>query len=403
MPPKVLLVHNYYQQRGGEDESFDAEGALLRERGHDVVVHTVHNDAVDGMSSAGLAAAVVWNRAAYREVRALVRRERPALVHCTNTFPLLSPSVYYAARAEGLPVVQHLRNYRLACVNGLFFRDGRVCEDCLGLAAPWHGVRHGCYRGSPAASGAVAAMVGVHRAVGTWARMVDVYVTLTEFARGKLVEAGLPADRVHVKPNFLRRPPAVGDGAGGYALFVGRLSPEKGLGTLLAAWERLGGALDLVVVGDGPSAPAVAEAAARVPGVRWLGRQPLERVYELMGGARLLVFPSEWYETFGRVAMEAFAAGTPVVAAQIGAVAEVVEHGQTGLHFRPGDPADLARQVTWALEHPDAWAAMRGRSRRRFEALYSADRNYEMLSALYRRALAGRPAEVPAAADRPAP
>ena len=383
MLQKILLVHNYYQQRGGEDESFETEAALLRDHGHEVVLHTAHNDAVDGMSSARLAAALLWNGEAYREVRALIRRERPAVVHCNNTFPLLSPSVYYAARAEGVPVVQHLRNYRLSCVNGLFFRDGRVCEDCLGSFAPWRGVRHGCYRQSRVASAGASAMVGAHRALGTWSRLVDVYVTLTEFARGKLVEAGLPADRVRVKPNFLQCPPEIGDGSGGYALFVGRLAPEKGVGTLLEAWDQLGSALELVVVGDGPIEGDVAAAVARGAHVRWLGRQPRERVHELVGAARLLVFPSEWYETFGRVAMEAFAAGTPVVAARIGAVAEVVEDGRTGLHFRPGDAADLADRVTWALDHPDEWGAMRVAARQRFDALYTAEKNYQMLMALY--------------------
>ena len=388
MLQKILLVHNYYQQRGGEDESFETEATLLRDHGHEVVLHTAHNDAADAMSAASLAVALLWNGTAYREVRALIRRERPSVVHCNNTFPLLSPSVYYAARAEGVPVVQHLRNYRLSCVNGLFFRDGRVCEDCLGSFAPWRGARHGCYRQSRVASAGAAAMVGAHRALGTWSQLVDLYVTLTEFARGKLVEAGLPADRVRVKPNFLQRPPAIGDGSGGYALFVGRLAPEKGVGTLLDAWGRLGSALKLVVVGDGPIEADVAAAAARGAHVEWLGRQPRERVHELVGAAQLLVFPSEWYETFGRVAMEAFAAGTPVIAARIGAVAEVVEDGQTGLHFRPGDAADLADKVRWALEHPDEWGVMRVTARRRFEALYTAERNYEMLMALYDEAKA---------------
>lgn len=383
MPDKILLVHNYYQQRGGEDESFVAETELLRSHGHDVLTYTAHNDAVSEMGSLQLAADLLWNRSVYKDLRALIRRERPALIHCNNTFPLLSPSVYYAARAEGLPVVQNLRNYRLYCSNGLFFRDGHVCEDCLGKLAPWSGVKHACYRDSRTASAAVAAMLAAHRAAGTWASKVDVYVTLTQFAKEKFVEAGMSGENIVVKPNFLSPVPEVGTGTGGYALFVGRLSPEKGLGTLLAAWKRLGGGLGLKIVGDGPSAPAVAEAAAELEGVEWLGRQPLDRVYELMGEAHLLIFPSEWYETFGRVAMEAFAKGTPVIAADIGAIAELVEHGRTGLHFRPGDADDLARQVGWALAHPEAWAAMRLEARDRFETSFTAARNYELLMGIY--------------------
>ncbi|PAP75966.1 glycosyltransferase family 4 protein [Rubrivirga marina] len=395
MPTRILFLHNYYQQRGGEDESFESEVRLLKSRGHDVVVHTVHNDAVDGMSRLALAATPVWSRASYGTVRALLRQHRPDVLHCNNTFPLLSPSVYYAARAEGVPVVQHLRNYRLGCVNGLFFRDGHVCEDCLGARAPWRGVQHGCYRGSRAASAAVAAMVAVHRAAHTWTTMVDTYVTMTEFAKDKLVQSGLPADRIVVKPNFLDPVPAVGSGSGGYAVFAGRLSSEKGLQTLFEAWERLGGAIELKVIGDGPEAARVERAAAQVPGVSWLGRQPLERVHELMGEARLVVFPSEWFETFGRVAMESFAMGTPVVAADIGAVAELVDHGRTGLRFRPGDPESLAEQVGWALAHPDAWQAMRAEVRREFEARFTADATYETMVRIYERVTA-RPAVAPA-------
>lgn len=384
---KVLLVHNFYQQRGGEDESFAAESELLASRGHAVVPYTVHNDVIDGMPRLHVAAATVWNDQTYHDLRALIQRERPSLIHCNNTFPLISPAVYYAARAEGLPVVQNLRNYRMYCVNGLFFRDGHVCESCLGKAIPWKGITHGCYRGSRSASGAVAALFSLHRALGTWTEMVDVYVTLTRFARSKFIEAGLPEEKIVHKPNFISTTPSVGEGRGGYALFVGRLSPEKGLDTLVEAWRRLDGALDLKIVGDGPIASVAAEAAARVPGVSWLGRQPVDVVQELMGEARMLVFPSEWYETFGRVGMEAFAKGTPVVAADIGAVAELVEHGENGLRFRPGDPEDLAQQVRWALANPAAWTAMRARARHTFETHYTADRNYDMLMEIYQLAM----------------
>lgn len=386
MPDRLLLVHNYYQQRGGEDESFAAESELLRARGHSVVSYTVHNDEIEGMSRLKLARDTLWNKKTYREVRALIRAERPEVVHCNNIFPLVSPSVYYAARAEGVPVVQNLRNYRMYCLNGLFFRDGKVCEECLGGAFPWRGIARSCYRQSKSASCAVAGLLAGHRAIGTWTKMVDLYVCLTQFARGKFIEAGLPADMLACKPNFLPEKPELGDGRGGFALFVGRLSPEKGLGTLLGAWERLDGALPLKIVGDGPDEAMVAAAAARIPGVEWLGRKPLAEVEQLMADARMLVFPSTWYETFGRVGMEAFAKGTPVIAANIGAIAELVDHQENGLLFRPGDVDDLTTQIRWALDHPDEFAAMRGRARATFEARYTADRNYELLMEIYDRA-----------------
>jgi glycosyltransferase involved in cell wall biosynthesis len=384
---KILAVHNRYQRPGGEDQVFVDETALLEARNHRVLRYEVHNDQVEQVNRLTLAKDTVWNTSAYRELGALIRRERPHVVHFHNTLPLVSPSGYYAARAEGVPVIQTLHNYRLLCPVALFFRDGRVCEDCMGKAVPWPSVVHRCYRGSRTASGVIATMLTVHRALRTWTEMVDVYVALTEFARNKFIEGGLPAGKVVVKPNFVAPDPGRGQGGGGYALFVGRLAPEKGTGTMLAAWDRLGTRIPLKIVGDGPLRDQVLGAAAKQSNVEWLGHRPVEDVHALMGKADMLVFPSRWYETFGRVAAEAFAAGTPVIAANIGAVAELVEHGRTGLKFRPGDPEDLVTQVEWALSHPAELQSMREEVRAEFEAKYTAERNYRALMEIYEAAL----------------
>jgi len=383
---RIFTIHTYYQQRGGEDESFAAEVALLRERGHEVLALTFHNQELDRMPPWRQGLVTLWNREAYRRVRESIRQHRPDLMHVHNTFSLTSPAVVHAAKAEGVPVVMTLRNYRLLCVNALFFREGRVCEDCLGRL-PWRGVVHGCYRDSRLASLGVASMLALHRALGTW-NLVDRFIALTEFARQKFIEGGLPAEKIVVKPNFVHPDPGPGEGRGGYALFVGRLSPEKGVRTLLRAWALLGGRVPLKVVGDGPLADEVQEAARRLPGVEWLGRKSPKEVYALMGEAAFLVFPSEWYETFGRVAIEAFAKGTPVVASRIGAVGEVTEDGRTGLHFRPGDAEDLAAKVEWAWAHPREMAEMGREARREYEQKYTAEKNYEMLMAIYERARA---------------
>jgi glycosyltransferase involved in cell wall biosynthesis len=389
---RILHVHEHYQQPGGEDQAFARENALLEAAGHSLVRYSVHNDQIRDMGRLRLAQATVWNQAVYRELRDLIRRERPALAAFQNTLPLISPAAYYAASSEGVPVVQTLHNYRLLCPSGLLFREGRVCEDCVGKTVAWHGVIHGCYRGSRPASAAVATMLAVHRVLGTWDEQVDLYVALTEFAREKFVAGGIPPERIMVRPHFVHPDPGPGEGKGGYALFVGRLSPEKGLDTLLDAWGRLGGRMPLRIVGDGPLGPLVRATAGRTPGVEWLGRKSVDEVSRLMAEAAFLVFPSKWYETFGLVAIEAFARGTPVIAARIGAIAEVVAHGRTGLHFRPGDPEDLAGQVEWALTHPSELAVMRREARTEFETKYTAKRNYELLMDIYERAraIAGR-------------
>jgi glycosyltransferase involved in cell wall biosynthesis len=385
---RILLVHNRYLIRGGEDESAAAEQRLLRRNGHEVDLHEEDNQRVAELGPVRTALRSVWSRESYRRVRQRLRQRKYDLVHVQNFFPLISPSIYYAARAEGVPVVQSLRNYRLICPNAELFRSGRVCEECVGRRVPWPGLVHGCYRGSRAATAAVVTMIAVHNQLQTWHRMVDLYIALTRFARDKLIEGGLPADRIVVKPNFVERAPAVGTGAGGYALFVGRLSVEKGLGTVLEAWQRLGPGIQLKIVGDGPLATSVNSAAARRLEVECLGRRPLAEIYELMGNARFLVAPSEWYEPFGRVAIEAFACGTPVIASDMGGMAELIADQRTGRLFRPGDPGDLARIVDWALTHPGRLAWMRGQARAEFEAKYTAEQNYQQLAAIYGRALA---------------
>ena len=387
---KVLLCHNYYQQRGGEDESFEAEARALEEFGHEVVRYTRHNDAVADMGRLEVAVKTLWNKDSYADLRHLIRRERPAVMHCTNTFPLISPAVYTAARAEGVPVVQSLRNYRLLCPAALFLRDGKVCEDCLGKSVPWPAVRHACYRDSRAATTVVASLSVLHRGLGTWRRDVDLFFTLTEFARRKFVEGGLPPDRIAVKPNCVNPDPGPGDGRGGYAVFAGRLSPEKGIDTLLAAWPRLARPVPLKIVGDGPLADRVMEAAAANPNVEYLGRLPLPELLDVIGGAACLVMPSVWYETFGRTIIEAYAKGTPVIASRLGAMAELVDEGRTGLLFNAGDAADLAATVGRLLADPAALEKMRSAARREFEDKYTAAANYRQSMALYDRAIGAR-------------
>jgi len=342
----------------------------------------VHNDAVRDLSTRQLATATVWNGRSYDAVRALIRRERPDYAHFHNTFPLLSPAVYYAARRERVPVVQTLHNYRLLCPNAMLFRDGRPCNDCVGRLVAWPGVRHQCYRHSAGASAGVAVLLGVHRMLRTWRDSVDIYVTMTPFGRDRFVEAGFAADQIVVKPHFLDPDPGLG-AAGPHVLYVGRLSEEKGIRVLLDAWDLLGTAPPLRILGDGPLAPLVRERAARHGGIEVLGWRPVDEVLEAMKRARLLVVPSIWYETFGLVIIQAFATGLPVLASDLGAMASLIQHGENGLRFRAGDPADLARQVRWAISRPAELAAIRSRARRDYEECYTADRNYAALMEIY--------------------
>ncbi|HVA85221.1 MAG TPA: glycosyltransferase, partial [Candidatus Saccharimonadales bacterium] len=376
----VLMAHCYYRDLGGENLSFEAEARLLQAHGQRVVTYTRDNREIDRLGivgRAGLAARTVWADDSYRALLRMIDEERPDVVHFQNTFPLISPAAYYAARRSGVAVVQALRNYRPLCANGLFFRDGGVCEDCLGRSVPWPGLVHACYRDSALASGVVVAMEAIHHAAGTWRDQIDLYLAPSEFSRTKFIEAGFPADRIAIKPNFVDPDPGPNEGPGDYALFAGRLAPEKGVLTLVEAWRRVRD-LPLRIAGDGPLGDELERFVERhglAGRVELLGQQPPAAIIDLMKRARVVIFPSEWYETFGRVAAEAFACGVPVVAAKIGAVAEIVADGRTGLHFRPGDAADLAAKVEWLERHPVERRAFGVQARAEFERHYTASHN----------------------------
>jgi glycosyltransferase involved in cell wall biosynthesis len=388
---RVALIHNHYQQSGGEDAVYAAEGALLESHGHKVVRHTVHNDAVANMSKVRLAGATVWNRHAYHNLRALFHEERPDVVHVHNTLPLISPAALAAARAEGAAVVQTLHNYRQICPSGLLFREGAPCHMCVGRAVPWPGVVHSCYRGSRSATSVVAAMLVYHRALGTFRHSVDRFIALTGFARDRFIEGGMSAEKIMVKPNFIVDDPGVGTGSGGYALFVGRLSEEKGLRVLLDAWRRVGARLPLRIVGDGPMAEVVSCLAASMPAVTVVGQLPPARVFEEMRAATVAVVPSICYETFGLVAMEALAVGTPVMASQLGAMCEFIEHGANGLFFTAGDSSALASAALWIAANPERVRAMRTAARLEYARKYAPEVNYRLLMDVYAQALASRP------------
>jgi glycosyltransferase involved in cell wall biosynthesis len=381
---RILSLHNRYVIRGGEDESREAEERLLREMGHEVSIYEEDNKIIESLNPIEVFKRTLWSQPSYEIVRKRLTHSPHDIVHIQNFFPLISPSAHYAAQAMGVPVIQTLRNYRLICPNGLFFRDGKVCEDCMGLPIPYPGVMHRCYRGNLSASAGVTAMVSMHRLLKTWQQQVTLFIALTQFARDKFIQGGFPADKIVVKPNFVHPDPGIGSGSGGYALYVGRLSVEKGLDTLLQAWNHLSSPFPLKIIGEGPLIDLVQ--AHQSKQVEWLGRRPLPEVYQLMGEATVLIFPSNWYETFGRVAVEAFAKGTPVIGAKIGAIAELIAHGRTGRHFVPGDPADLAAQVEWMLTHPTQVQSMRKAARTEFEQRYTAKTNYAQLLKIYHRA-----------------
>ena len=373
---RVLIVHNVYQHRGGEDSVVEAEAELLLSRGHAVEFYFRNNDEIDIKPNLSLVGQMFWSSRTTKDIAGVIANFKPDVIHVHNTFPLISPSLYWAAAKASVPVVQTLHNFRLLCTQAMFLREGRVCENCLGHM-PWRGAVHGCYRGSNAQSAVLAGMVTMHRAIGTWRNKVTRYIALNEFCRQKFIEGGLPAERIVVKPNFvdfslLPEIPRQG------FLFVGRLSAEKGVDVLVKAVRQLNHA-SVRVAGVGPEAALL----GNVAGLKALGALSSEVVRIEMSQSMALVLPSIWYENFPRTLVEAFGSGLPVIASRIGALAELIEDGVTGLLFESGSADDLAAKLKWAQQNPEHMRQMGRNARKKYEDEYTADQNYNQLIAIY--------------------
>lgn len=380
MNQRVLIVHNGYQHKGGEDTVVEAEVQLLRERGHAVALFTRHNDDIHGVSKLMLVANTFWASGVAAEFATELERFQPDVIHVHNTFPMISPAIYWVAAKYHIPVVQTLHNFRLLCPQAMFLREGKVCEECMG-AIPWRGVVHGCYRNSKVQSAVLAGMVSLHRLLGTWQHKVTRYIALNEFCRQKFINGGLPAARVVIKANFVDFPrPAVTQRAD--FLFVGRLSAEKGVDVLAQAARQT--QVQIHVAGTGPEQGQLDQ----ISNVQLLGALSTDDVRRRMSDSLALVLPSVWYENFPRTLVEAFGCGLPVIASRLGALAELVEDGVTGLLFNPGDAEDLADKLRWAHAHPEQMRAMGEAARAKYEAFYTAEKNYQQLVAIYRDAIA---------------
>ena len=390
---RILVLHNRYREPGGEDRAVEQEVALLRAHGHEVIEYVDSNRRLDESHPLAAAWRAIWSRGAYRRVRQAIAETRPQLAHFHNTFCMISPAAYYACRGAGLPVVQTLHNFRLGCLNACCTRDGRTCDVCVSSRLPWRGIWHGCYRASRQASAAVAAVGFVHKGIGTYRSQVDAYISTSQFARGVHVRCGVPAELSFVKPNFSARVPPGASNPGGYVLYAGRLVPEKGVYVLLEAWRRLNPRPRLKVAGDGPEAGRLRARYGDMPEVEFLGALTAAQVRGWMEKADFLVQPSLVWENCALAVIEAFGAGLPCIVSGHGSLAEMVEDGRSGLHFCPGDADDLAGKIGWLAAHEDQRTRMARAARDRFEQLYTPEKNYAQLMAIYGAAKTHRDGE----------
>ncbi|MCW5876369.1 MAG: glycosyltransferase family 4 protein [Anaerolineales bacterium] len=382
---RIICAHNFYREPGGEDISYRAQVDLLRAHGHQVFTYERYNKELEDISPLRGAIDTVWSQRSLRELEKLLKNSRAEVVHFTNTFLRISPATYYACKAKGIAVVQDLRNYRLLCPAANFLRNGAPCEDCLGKTLAWPAVQHACWRSSRSQTAVSVLNNAVHRGLGTWHSKVDRFVALTDFARHKFIQGGLPQEKIVVKPNFVQASPPSEAKREDFVLFVGRLSQEKGILPMLQAWEGL--TVPLKIIGDGPLRSQVELAASKSESIQWLGHQGPKDIAQLMGSARALVFPSVCYEGMPRSILEAFAAGLPVIASKLGAMQEMIHDGHTGIHFEAGNPQDLTKKINWALAQPSLLSEMGSQARSEYESKYTPKANYGLLMDIYQQAL----------------
>lgn len=386
MPLRILLVHNRYQLSGGEDGVFKAELDLLRQHGNEVTTYIENNPANTSRLPLAAAFDTIWSLRTYRNLAKLIREIHPDVVHFHNTFLRISPSAYYACKAGNVPSIQTLHNYRLLCPSANFLKDNQICELCLKKKVPLPSIRYACYRNSRSQTAVIAAMLAIHNWIKTYHKVVHAYITPTEFTRQKFIEAGYPESKIKVKPNYLDPDPGMKTVLGDYALYVGRLSSQKGIPDLLEAWSQIK-EIPLHIIGEGPMAKNVSEHARVNPNIHWLGEISRKQVLEQMKNAKILVFPSISYEVFPLVLIEAFAVGLPVITSGIGNMKTIIENGRNGVHFKVGDVNDLASHVHWSFEHSDDIAQMGREARQDYLNKYTGETNYNMLIQIYENAI----------------
>jgi glycosyltransferase involved in cell wall biosynthesis len=381
---KILLIHNIYQQSGGEDIVFESEKTLLLEEGHKVSTFIVDNDSIRGIKNKLITAlSVSYSQAAKRKLAKVLLEYNPDIVHAHNIFPLLSPSIYDACIEMKVPIVQTLHNYRIICPGALLMRNRQICEKCI-TGSAYQAVLHKCYKNSVLGSLAVARMVENHRKQGTWENKVDKFIALTVFAKNKFIEAGLPENKIVVKPNFTHDSflkNSVTTKRRCEALFVGRISPEKGVDTLLNAWRKLD--IPLKIVGPGKINNSVEVGS----NIQVLGELDKKSVEIEMENSSFLVMPSEWYEGFPMVIVEAFSRGLPIICSRLGGMSEIVSDGATGLHFEAGNVLDLISKVRWMAGHRKECYQMGVNARNEYESKYTPEINYETLIDIYQQVI----------------
>jgi len=365
---------------GGEDVVVESERQLLTAKGHEVVQYVKENSEIKNFTvwdKVQLLLNSAYSAESFKQVEQILLREMPDVCHVHNTMPLITTAVYYVCEKYSIPVVQTLHNYRLLCSNALFFRDGKVCEECLG-GSTYHGIKYGCYRNSRIQTYAVARMVEKNKKWGTWNEKIDRFIVLSRFSQKKMVQGGFPADKLGIKPNFFFGDPGFSTEQADFFVFAGRFEESKGVQVLYDATVR-NEEIKIKIAGSGPQEKILRNLAS----ADFLGQIAKNDLLEVIKKSIALVFPSVWFEGMPMTIIEAFACGKPVIASNLGVMAELITDGKTGILFEPGNSDELRDKMIWAMNNKEKMAEMGKNARKEFEEKYTAERNYDLLMNIY--------------------
>lgn len=362
---------------------------MLRDAGHEVFQFTAHNDDLTKKTLRQIAVNMLWSGEFKQKMTEKIAEVKPDIVHFHNIFMSISPSAYYACQEAGVPVVQTLHNYRMICPKATLFRDNAICTDCLGSLTFSSAIRHRCYHDSHIQSAGVGVMLNLHKALHTWDKQVDKYICLSERGRQIFIQGGMNPDKLAVKGNFLQYDPGYSDADEDFFIFMGRLTPEKGLRVLIEAWKQL---LDipLKVLGVGELEGEIRQILLNelIYNVELVGHIPRYEALDLLKTATAQIVPSQWHEPFGLVAIEGFACGTPVIASNVGALVDIIEDGENGFHFEATNPDSLVEKVRYIWENREKRQEMSRKARAFYEEKYTSAVNYQQLMSIYEDVLA---------------
>jgi glycosyltransferase involved in cell wall biosynthesis len=384
---QILVVHNRYKIRSGEDSVFFKEVKLLEENGHQVLTWTVDNRELDASSllqKIKLAINTTWSWSAYHTMQEKIREHSPEIVHVHNFMPLLSPSIFYACQSMRVPVIQTLHNYRLGCPLSYYSREGKICELCRERSL-LESIRLKCYHNSRLETASIAIMLQVHRWLLTWQRAVDGFIVLSDFQHHKMKELGIPEKKMYLKPNFVERAEITTQPYefGSYYLYVGRLTEEKGIHLLLESYQLSKSKYSLIIVGDGELKDVVISATRDNPMIQYIGTQTPLEVKQWMSNAIALLFPSLWYECLPMTILEAYCCSLPVVSTDVGVMPDMVKSHKTGLIVSPPLPTAMAEAISWVEANAQNWINLKKNLLKEFNQFYFADANYKQMMNIY--------------------